>query len=313
MPKLFDIYRSKFFQLYINRVATFYLVIFFISLTFVDYKDIKEKFKIQTLNRFKPTSYKYLIDLALGKAAYNPAPVKQYLRYYQKVVENMPSQSGAYIVMGFCYSYLGDWGKALGSIESAVAMNPNVILYQYDLGVVHYKLGHYEEAKEIFKRVISSDTNPAKSFEYLSLSKVFKPLLIQAGINSEEKARGQLQEDYQNAYKLLILSYFHSGDFADMLRYSLAAIELALPSDDFYYLTGLAAYHRNQFQVAALYFKKYIEKRADNPDAYYYLGSSLKALGVNELAQKFLSMTAGRHTEHDEIISHIESVQLQIF
>lgn len=305
--------KTKFFQLYLNRVVTFYLFIFLVSLAFVDYEEVKEKSNVQTLNRFKPASYKYLVDLSQGKAAPNTVQLKQYLRYYQKVAENMPSQSGAYVMEGVCHYYLGDLDKALESFKKAVAMNPNVALYRQNLGVLYYKLGDFRQANENFLQVIRNTVNPAKNFEYLSLSKVFRPLIVQAGINSEETAREQMQADYKSAYALLIVSYFRMGEYANVLRYSLAAIELNLPGGDFHYLAGLGAYHLNQFQTAAVYFKKYIERRADNPDAYYYLGHSLKAIGLGEFADNFLRTAQQKDEDHDEVIANIENVHPQFF
>ena len=295
-----------------RRIITVYLIIFLFSLLFVDYGRIKYHIKAVTLSRFMPASFRELIEFVNDPRSAPKAKLQEYVQYYEKVVDFLPTARGeAYEILGFCYYYLGQYRQSLTAYIKASRINPKFFWPHYNLGVIYFERGYYEKAVESFDKALATKLND--NFDVINNSKVFNPILMSSyQFISETMLR--LKTAYRDSHVLLVLSYYYLHNFVEMFRCARTAIASNLNEDgSFYYYAGLAAYKMGLYKEAAYFLQEYTAKNSDFANAFYYLGLSLRALGNEDLSARALGRAKLlRQTEGTEILM-AGDVRLQMF
>ena len=106
----------------------------------------------------------YPMDVESGKASFHPKDMRFAIRYYYLMTRFLPAEHGAYGMIGYGLSALGDdWG-ALRYYLEARAHGPKSFWYDYDLGVIYYRLGNLEKAKACFQLITNIGSNDLLSF-----------------------------------------------------------------------------------------------------------------------------------------------------
>src|SRR5262245_32151125 len=103
-----------------TRTLIIYLILFCVSFLFVDYKTLRIRIMVRTLNHnLPPDGFGYLIRLGEGEGdvPVDKEALRSYANYYEKVIKFMPHLADAHGMLGLSYFYLNQPGKALRSFE----------------------------------------------------------------------------------------------------------------------------------------------------------------------------------------------------
>lgn len=271
---------------------------------------IESKTKMGSLNSLIPNSFDYLVNLSAQEEV-DANKVREYVRYYNQVVDFIPKQAGAYGILGFCYYYLGEYEKAFYAYQKAIALNPAFFWFHYNLGLIYFNTGQYAEAVKAFQK--ATQTRADFTLMTMSSSKVYIQLrLLVEGF--EDAALPNLQQAYQNSFKLLILSYYQLNDFPSVIATATYAIDNKLDEQGvFSYYAGLAAYKMRRYKEAVFSFQECLKKNPRNKDALYSLGLTLKALGKIAQSQSILQQAKMLEQESSENMLSKDDVKLHIF
>src|SRR3989338_9562781 len=107
-----------------NRIKVRSLNRFSWSDLIVDHEKVKARAMVVTLNHLIP-SFDGIVELMENRGRANGERLKEYINYYQQIVEYIPQNADAYGMLGFCYYYLGKHEEALASYKKAAQFNPH--------------------------------------------------------------------------------------------------------------------------------------------------------------------------------------------
>ena len=278
--------RSAFLFL-IKRIFWLYFLAFVIVINMVDYRGTLDKIQLTTLNRFRPASFRYLIDVSENRKLYNKKKMEEYTFYFQKVTEYLPTQADAFGLLGFCYYQQGLKDKALRVYKKAIELHPYLFWFYYNAGLIQFQEGHYQEASDLLRKGL--DLNQEVSLKYIMMSaRVYLPVLITTTEDVPNYILLQLANGYRKAHLLLALSCEHQKNYTDMVNHASLAIRLNLDQKgEFYYLVGVGSYQLKSYENAILFLKKSIERNPYHSESYRYMALCLKEAGRDALANDF--------------------------
>ena len=241
-----------------------------------------QKVQLRVLNSYIPRSYDCLIALIQDNGTCDERSIRQYIRYYQIVAFSLPKRDEAYGMLGFCYHHLGKTKEAVEYYRKATTLNPYYFWHHYNLGLIFYNAGHYQEAEKSFKNAV--ELGAEGTLKMTVSSKVYRDILGRMR-KVDYSLQEQLISGYRGAYQLLILIDEQANNFPGMYSYATRAIKLGFEKDgSLNYSAGRAAYELKEYEKAVIFLQESLKLREANADAYNYLGLSLKALGKDRVA-----------------------------
>ena len=179
----------------------------FFSFIFVEQEKVKEKAKLITLNQFIPRYYENLFHWSNGAPEVQSLDnLPTYTRYYEKIMEYMPQLPEGYGLLAFCYYYAGKKAEAIALYEKALILNPHVLWFYYNLGVIHYKDRQYAQAMAAFQKALNVDLN--LSVKFILSSKLYQDILRERSLGAADIEKG-IDAIRQNTQILLGLSAYH--------------------------------------------------------------------------------------------------------
>lgn len=113
--------------------------------------------KVKTINHVVPQS---MSDQAafMFRPHFNGTNVlKQAIEYHKTVVKLVPNSWADWSFLGYAYFFEGDWRRARICLERSYAHEEKFFWYAYDLGMIHLREGHYEQAGKYFTKAVSAD------------------------------------------------------------------------------------------------------------------------------------------------------------
>lgn len=277
------------YELLGKRVITVYLLIYFVSLYFIDYDSIIYKFKIQTLNRIRPLNFNYLVDTWEEHRPFDPAKLKDYIYYYTQVTKAVEGRADAYGLLGFCYYKIGETQKSIEAYQESIRINPEFYWAYHNLAVIYFKAQQYEKASEIITKGLRLDVEKTMLSIYNS-PQIYLPLVVR-GVQKhkidepEQFVLDQLEDGFRDGYLMWVLGYFYLNDYPSTLRAADITLNASLEKKlVFNYYAGLAAYELKQYALALKFFEASIREDDTFADAYHYLGECAKAMGQEKIA-----------------------------
>ncbi len=275
----------KFLKWLFQRAAIFYLILWAINVSLVDYDKVRSEFKIRTLNFIRP-DFTELIKSAEYYKKIKGKHLKRYIQYYKKIVEFIPGRSDALGMLGYCYYQAGHYKEAAQFYQKAIDLHPPIFWFHYNLGMAHFRQGKFKEAIAAFETAKTKRADT--TVKYLHASKVYKQIGDKIK-NFKEKTAINIQKGYRDCYIFLILAYHQGKDFAAVEQTAKQALTAKLKDPAFfYYYAGLAAYDLKHYEDAVAYFNNCIKSNPQYIGAFHYLGLSLQAVGRNALAEAVL-------------------------
>ena len=299
-----------------KSVISLYIAVFLLLMIVVDREKVFSHARAATLSRFSP-SFDDLADTLENHKQFDPKKLREYVEYYEKVVEYTPGNAEAYALLGFFYYHSGKYKKAIALFRKSIKLNPRIFWFYYNLGTIHFKLGQYDQAVIAFKKALL--TNPSDTTTLISSSRIYLPIFLARlkshnDIDVEQKVLSQFQWGYQECSRLLVLSYDHLEDFKQLINYAAEAMQASFFDPEIFYHAGRAAYQLKEYEKAVFFFQECVKEDLNNSDAYYYLGLSLKELNHPSLSQAALQKAAYLRATQDAAFSKKErELRLGIF
>jgi len=293
----------------LTRVATIYIAIFLIFFFLIDFKEPLKMAQFRVLNRVQPESYMYLINLMNKQASFDADKMREHLLYFRKIAEYLPDRAAAPAMLGFCYYHAGDNVRALANYQKSIKLNPVFFWSQYNLGLLYFKEGRYEEAASSFLDAVQ--TKPDVSLVIYYTSKIYSDMINGLQIPRSGVAQ-RLRGGYANAYRLLVLSYFSRGEYQKMLQQAVSAIQYDR-FGFFYYYAGFGAYQNKDYEQAVLFLKECLNRDPAHKQAFYYMAMALKEMGQPQMSAGILRRHDSLPDRKDMVAIMKENLTLQIF
>jgi len=272
---------------------------------------VQQKARAVTLNHFMPASYEYLLGLADGTVEPEENKFNQYVIYYKKVTEYLPNMPEAYALLGFCYAQLGRQVLAIEHYQRALDLNPRVMHYYLNLGILFLEKGEVLTAKTLLEKGAQASLDDTLRFE--STSRIYFPF-IQEGEAFTQNVIQQARNNYRKTFRLLIVILSRQQNHQQILDYAKKAIAMNLEEEGiFYYYAGLSAFQMDRYREALTFLQQSVQQNENLAESYFYLGQVFKALGQDQNAEQALLKAAALHQRQETSIIQREDRALALF
>ena len=238
------------------------------------------------------TPIDYILSLSNGDASIDPDALRSNLIFYKKMQQYLPDNAEGHFLAGYCSYQLEETQKAILSYKKAVELNPSFFWSAYDLGVIYFKKGDYENAALTFEHALNAD--PAKTLFIVENSGLLNSWRAFDPGERNEKRNLQnifsqriihLKEARIRTLKALILCYEQEKDYQRMLATAIKGIKQNPQDTPFFYLkAGVASYYLKNFKTSLAFLEKAVQK-SPSSEVYDYLALNLKELGNPDLAR----------------------------
>ena len=272
-----------------------------------------EQAKIKALNRIRPISHDNLIAIKHKNKSPDIKDLKLHAYYYQRVTETIPRRADAYGLLGFCHYYLGETEKAVDFYQKAIEIRPDFFWFHFNLSVIHFNKGRYTKAIASAQKALGTDLKKSLAF-ILGSQRIYMPV-VSKRINAYDDSLKQLFEaGYKDCYVILMLSYYYLNDYPQVIRQASYPLRAGRKDGDlFFFYSGLASFHMNQYVQAISFFQETLKRNSQIADAYHYLGLCFlslnkKELGLGALKKADLLKRKGEALDFDD-----REVTLEIF
>lgn len=261
-----------------------------------------------TMLNHKIPSFKDLLNFLEGKY---PSVGKEYVDYYERVVEFFPQAADAYGMLGFCYFHRGQVERAIAAYTQASTLTPRFFWYPLNLGLIYYREEQYTQAAESLQKAVAIP--PQETLNQIKTSTVYRQILSEVR-DVPHSPFLKMEEGFRLAYRYLLRSLHQLKNYERMLYYTQMAGQMGLANDgEFYYFAGLAYGGQKDMEQAAGLFQECLHRDPSFIEAYQPLAEALQALGKPELAEKFLKKAEEISQSLSSQGDREEKVALRIF
>lgn len=182
------------------KILTPVLLIVFFSVQLNGLKENYHKARLKALNEVSPHAFDEVVAAVEGKQPLSNERIEAYLTYAQRIARLDSERADVHGLSGFCFFFKGDHQRAMDSYLKASALAPQFFAYHYNLALIYFKTGKYDESVAEIQKGLLCD--PRESLTYiLSSSKIYAFMLVarvnQYGISVEDQMKNSYQEMYQ--------------------------------------------------------------------------------------------------------------------
>ena len=293
-----------------SRIAVIYIVLFVLILTCVDIHTVEKRNKIRHLNGISPdfTQMNNFLTHQVPKPAMNWVPYKN---YFELVLRYMPQDAIAQELLGYVYYYMGQENKAIALLKSASNFSDNLFWPNYNLGVIYYKKGMYEQSFDYMSKAIAA--NPQGTVGYMYSSVMYRQIFFR--YSSKLDVKEQLNDAFGLAYILMEASLQHLQRYDQMLMIAASAVShKEFPYQDAHALyAGIACLELRQADKAVLLFERSLNLEKNNPLVYVYLAQIYKAIGKEQAGQELLKISQDIRMKNEGRFPYDQNIELRYF
>lgn len=225
------------------------------------------------------------VHLWLGLIYEKKKEPKEALKYYRRI-RNAESSPDLYFRMANIYTELGQYKKALKTIQTLAERDPNNPQYHYFLGLAYLQMEKSSKAIQEFRRAI--ELNPQYSQAYFQMGMLLDSL--KQWDKAEKLFLEAIRHDPNNASAHNYLGYTYA-DRNEKLFEARKHIEKALELDQENpaYLDSLGWLNfREGHLKEALFHLKTAAERLPDPEVFDHMGDCYQVLGqISESAQSY--------------------------
>ena len=203
-----------------------------------------------------------LFDIALTYQ--NLAKHNEAISYFEKFIPTSAFSVDAWYYLSSSYRAIENFEKAEDAIQNAIAIEPEILIYQYDLAKIYIDQVKYLEALELYKEILSKDKDVNHTI-FLSIGDISYNL-----------------EQYENARK----------------NYEIA-LRLNPNSSESFYSLGLVEIEIQDYTKAKMYIQKAIDLNSERAEFFMSLGTVNQILNDNVNAE-FLFIEAVKLASNTE-------------
>ncbi len=301
----------RFFQWLFTRIAVIYVIIVIVCLTCVNLKTLDERIKVRRLNQAVP-NFTDLINFSMGKMSQQDVNWLPYRRYFELILRYLPDDLITKQLLGYVDYYSGHEDKAIDLLKSSIVIKGQHLFWSnYNLGVIYYKKGMWQQSAEYLFNTLAS--NPQLAIFFMKDSIIYKQIFANPVLTySYDEGIATAKS---NVYVLLLSCLNKMGQYDKV--FAVSSIALAdgslLSKDAFYYYAGLAFFETGQEQKASMFFQKSLTLEKNNPDIYYYLANIYQKAGQSAQARDLLQLSYVLHQKNDPRFPYDAHVALRIF
>jgi len=191
---------------------------------------------------------------------------KSALKALKKATEMDPRSPNAWYNLGLVYKKMDKIGEAKSCFEKAISFKKNFDPALYQLGVLSYKTGKFEDALRFLVKYSSvvGDRTPPEVYEKIGLS-YFKLLRIDGALRNLKKAYYLTHDPIKKSKLCVNLGncYFALGDFKLAKDYYSEAVKLDAKNKDAYYNLSKTYEKMDKKEEAVKYWKLYKELKKE--------------------------------------------------
>jgi tetratricopeptide (TPR) repeat protein len=236
---------------------------------------------------YRPNSSGVLIALAI--ACFGAEQYERALEVARKILVIDPQSAGAHQMLGKTYFMLGDLGKSIGELETAVKLAPDDIDVVYTLGIAYLRNRQSAAAKELYDSVIKQFGERPQL--HLLIGRAYRQSGLLPDAAAEFKKAIALDARFPRAHYYLGITYLLDegqtkiGEALEEFK-----IEVAANPDEFFanYYLGIVYNFQRQWDLAITFLQKASTIQPNNPDPYFQLGQAYQELNNHEQAIKVL-------------------------
>ena len=159
------------------------------------------------------------------------------------------------------------------------------LLKKFDLAIKEHQLGNHEEAKKLYRKILTIDSNHFESNFYLGTLYAQSNNLNEA-LRLLNKAK-EINPKVEDVHNNLGLIYKQLGEYKNAIDYLLKAIEINPNYIEPYNNLGIIFEEQKDFENAEKYFNKAIGANPEYVPAYVNLGNLFKTLNEIEKSEKY--------------------------
>ncbi len=197
---------------------------------------------IYHLQKIEKEDSSLLFDIAL--AYHNLFDFNNAIKYFKRFIPTAPFSVDVWYYIAKSYQGVLDYTSAEDALLNAIALDPEMIVYQYDLAKVYIDQSKYIESLELYKEILSKDKNVNHSI-FLSIGDISYNL-----------------EQYENSLK----------------NYEIA-LRLNPESSEAYHSIGQVHIELENYNLAKQNIQKAISIDASRADFFVSLGTVNQLLG----------------------------------
>ena len=201
--------------------------------------------------------------------------------------------------LGDYYAGIRFYEHAVEAYERAIQFDPDYATAHHNLGVVHYKMGSFNEAQTELETAIELWPDMPR-FHY-TLGVVLKDdKKLPAAIERFSRAIS-MAPDYARAYYRRGRAYFYNGDMEKACSDLETVIKLDPELHDAFYNLGEIYILLGKWQKAQEVFHQYLVLKPNDPDAFYQMGFIFVRIGGDsEQAMENFQMAVDLDSGHLE-------------
>jgi tetratricopeptide (TPR) repeat protein len=166
-----------------------------------------EPARTKALNAVHPKAFNGLIAAVEHAKPLSPKELRAYQDYFAELAKHSPDRADALAMQGFCAFHLNKEAKAVEFYQKAAGLVPGFYGFRYNLAVIYFKTGRFEDASRELQQALASD--PKESLMYiLSQSKIYGLIMLARFNDFGKPMPVQLSEGYQKAYALMVMTQY---------------------------------------------------------------------------------------------------------
>lgn len=140
-----------------NRSIVIYLLVGVVLFLAIDHQEAA----IKVLNHYR-NSARYVNQFAVRpNVEYRPKDFYRAGEYHSRLIKLLPNETLSYGALGYVYHKLGQTQRSISAYEKAVQYNPDLFGYQFNLGLLYYQEGRFDEALKVLKKALKTSPNPS--------------------------------------------------------------------------------------------------------------------------------------------------------
>lgn len=217
-------------------------------------------------------------------ALYEQGNLKGALTQLQCALTLQPQDSSLLNQIGRIYGELGDYQNALSYLDLAVQYDSSNVLAYSNRGWVYTMTGHYSEALRDLNRALELD--PTQAYLYSLRAVVYRSL---GDFNSAEQ---DIQRALSLSNKLLNNKSYEpqldDGSFGTSIEGEIGETSDTSPAANTLRQAGETFYLGGEYEQAIIAYEALVAFEANNPEYYFRLGFSYKALDQDAEAIPYL-------------------------
>ncbi len=274
----------------ITRAGFFYLIGFFMLSSIIDFDSVWKASQLRSLNRIMPL-FDGIVEFSMNAQALSAGEWEEYGAYYQNVAELRPYDGAAFFLLAFCQAQMGEEEKASQNFRQAVALNPELFWFDYNLAMSLYNQGNYAAAASWLRTAVVYGADPVQ--EYIIKSTLYLQIIANR-VLEDYNFRRSFNASFARAHLVMAKCLYLSGKYKEA-------------SDVIYYSFSKGiAYDRDFYMIAALSLEK--EKRYAEAVDVLKAGLDRYPTDIHLLTQlKTIFGSLGRFSESKKIQTVIDA------